>query len=81
MLHVYCRLLPQVALWVGERLADPYRHKYLPTDNDMPLHKEFQPADLEDRCVMTGHGGLQTCNVNASEVVGHHNVHRLHGPC
>lgn len=39
----------QVSQWIGERLSDPYRYKYLPSDNDMPLHKEFQPTNLEDR--------------------------------
>ncbi|KAF6259619.1 S-adenosyl-L-methionine-dependent methyltransferase [Scenedesmus sp. NREL 46B-D3] len=38
----------QVARWLGERLADPYRYKYMATDNDMPLMKELQPATLDD---------------------------------
>jgi hypothetical protein len=44
-------LLRQVARWLGERLADPYRFKYMATDNDMPLMKEYQPHGLGDRCV------------------------------
>jgi hypothetical protein len=43
--------LLQVARWLGERLADPYRYKYMATDNDMPLMKEYQPHNLDDRCV------------------------------
>jgi hypothetical protein len=39
----------QVARWLGERLADPYRFKYMATDNDMPLMKDYQPAGLDDR--------------------------------
>jgi hypothetical protein len=42
-------LLLQVARWLGERLADTYRFKYMATDNDMPLMKELQPANLDDR--------------------------------
>jgi hypothetical protein len=44
-------LLLQVARWLGERLADPYRFKYMATDNDMPLMKELQPHNLDDRYV------------------------------
>lgn len=44
--HVSCA---QVAQWIGERLADPYRFKHLVTDNDMPLAKEHQPAGISDR--------------------------------
>ncbi|WIA22484.1 hypothetical protein OEZ85_004780 [Tetradesmus obliquus] len=38
----------QVARWLGERLADPYRFKYMATDNDMPLMRAFQPTALDD---------------------------------
>jgi hypothetical protein len=50
-------LLLQVARWLGERLADPYRYKYMATDNDMPLMKEHQPHNLHDRCVCVWGGG------------------------
>jgi hypothetical protein len=40
----------QVAEWVGERLMQPYRYKYNPTENDMPMPRNFQPEALPERC-------------------------------
>ena len=48
--HAHIRA-PQVARWVGERLASPYRFKYLPTDADSPLPEAYQADGLEARCV------------------------------
>jgi hypothetical protein len=42
-------LLTQVAEWIGQRLAEPYRYKYSVTDNDLPLPKHQQPPALADR--------------------------------
>jgi hypothetical protein len=42
-------LLTQVAEWLGQRLAEPYRFKYNVTDNDLPLPKHQQPPALADR--------------------------------
>jgi hypothetical protein len=50
----------QVAEWIGQRLAAPYRYKYSMTDNDLPLPRNQQPVNLQDRweysrawCVVT----------------------------
>jgi hypothetical protein len=39
---------PKVARWVGERLAAPYRFKYLQTDLDAPLPEQFQAASMDE---------------------------------
>lgn len=41
--------LLQVAEWIGQRLAAPYRYKYSMTDNDLPLPRNQQPVQLPDR--------------------------------